>query len=125
MAANAIRQVVPLGVNICAPFTSISIASREASILPPARTVIEEETRRNVFWLAYAVERGLGSQNGWATLLDDEDITQMMPLSLSSFENGVGSFVNIECYFLNSRGRNLFHQIHVNGHTAGEFSWSI
>lgn len=51
------RLSVPLGLNVCPPFHTISRTMRPASVLSPAKNVIEDELRRNVFWLAYAVER--------------------------------------------------------------------
>ena len=35
---------------MCPPFHSISKSLRAPSIIPPARTVVEDETRRNTFW---------------------------------------------------------------------------
>lgn len=45
--------------------------------------------RRNAFWLAYAVERQHGCGNGWALSLDDQDISQLLPLRGDQFENSV------------------------------------
>lgn len=92
------RLSVPLGLNMCPPFHSISNSERPASILPPARTVIEDETRRNAFWLAYATERHHGCGNGWALSLDDQDISQLLPVRGDQFEHGV----NISLSFLTS-----------------------
>ncbi|KAG6877642.1 hypothetical protein C0993_005351 [Termitomyces sp. T159_Od127] len=55
----------------------------------PARNVIEDEMRRNAFWLAYAVERQHGCGNGWALSLDDQDISQLLPVRGDQFENSV------------------------------------
>ncbi|KAG6847422.1 hypothetical protein H0H93_008217 [Arthromyces matolae] len=77
---------VPLGLNMCPPFHSISNSERPASILAPARNVIEDETRRNAFWLAYAIERQHGCANGWANNLDDQDISQLLPVLVSPQE---------------------------------------
>jgi hypothetical protein len=62
---------------------------RPASIIMPAHTVVEDEMRRNVFWLAYANERLHGSANGWAMSLDDQDISQLLPVRGDHFEQGV------------------------------------
>jgi hypothetical protein len=59
------------------------------SIIPPPRTPIEDETRRNTFWLAYAVDRQHGSGTGWALSLDDDDIAQVFPVTMEQFELGV------------------------------------
>lgn len=89
MSGRALRAAVPLGINVCPPFHSISKALRAPSILPPPRTVIEDETRRNVFWLAYATERLHSSGNGWAMTIDDQDVSQLMPVRRDQFEAGV------------------------------------
>jgi Fungal specific transcription factor domain len=83
------RLTVPLGLNMCPPFHSITKSERPASILPSARTVVEDETRRNAFWLAYATERQHGIGNGWALSLDDQDISQLLPVRGDQFEQGV------------------------------------
>ncbi|TFK77005.1 hypothetical protein BDN72DRAFT_754042 [Pluteus cervinus] len=88
-SAHCIRLSVPLGLNMCPPFHSITNSIRPPSILPPARTVIEDETRRNAFWLAYAMERQHGTGNGWALSLDDQDVSQLLPVRGDFFEQGV------------------------------------
>lgn len=86
---RAVRYLVPIGLNMCPPFHSISKSLRAPSIIPPARTVIEDETRRNTFWLTYATERLYSSGNGWAMSLDDQDISQLLPVRTDQFEQGV------------------------------------
>jgi hypothetical protein len=61
------------------------------SILPAARTVIEDEVRRNTFWLAYATERLAGAGNGWASCMDDHDISQLLPVRGDHLDSGVGA----------------------------------
>lgn len=85
------RLSVPLGLNMCPPFHSITKSERPPSILPPARTVIEDETRRNAFWLAYATERQHGLGNGWALSMDDQDVTQLLPVRGDQFLQGVST----------------------------------
>ncbi|KAF9056264.1 hypothetical protein BJ165DRAFT_1432192 [Panaeolus papilionaceus] len=87
-SAHCMRLSVPLGLSMCPPFHSITKSERPPSILPPARTVIEDETRRNTFWLAYALDRQHGSGNGWSLCLDDQDISQLLPLRGDQFLNG-------------------------------------
>ncbi|KAJ7597136.1 hypothetical protein C8J56DRAFT_919311 [Mycena floridula] len=87
-SAHSTRLCVPLGLNICPPFHSITKSTRPISILPPARTVLEDEMRRNTFWLAYCVERLHGCSNGWALSLDDQDISQLLPVRGDQFEQG-------------------------------------
>jgi hypothetical protein len=43
-------------------------------ILLPSDTV-EDEARRNTFWLLYAMERMGACSNGWALCLDDQDVS--------------------------------------------------
>ncbi|PAV22369.1 hypothetical protein PNOK_0232600 [Pyrrhoderma noxium] len=85
---KAMRYLIPLGLNMCPPFHSISKSLRAPSIIPPARSVVEDETRRNTFWLAYATERLYSSGNGWAMSLDDQDISQLLPVRADQFQQG-------------------------------------
>ncbi|KAF7307007.1 Eukaryotic translation initiation factor 3 subunit H [Mycena indigotica] len=68
---------------------SITHSHRPASILSPAPTVIDDETRRNLFWLAYCTERLHGCSNGWAMSMDDQDVSQLLPVRGDHFEKGV------------------------------------
>ncbi|KAH9947919.1 hypothetical protein B0H21DRAFT_736146 [Amylocystis lapponica] len=88
-AAQSLRLVVPCGLNVCPPFHTIASCLRAPSLLPPAKTVAEDELRRNVFWLAYAIERTHGCGNSWAMMLDDQDISQLLPVRSDQFEQGV------------------------------------
>ncbi|KAA1467928.1 hypothetical protein DENSPDRAFT_833103 [Dentipellis sp. KUC8613] len=87
-SARTLRAAVPLGLNTCAPFQSIAESLRAPSILPPAEDIVEEETRRNTFWLAYVMERQHGCSNGWALSLDDQDVTQLLPVKGDLFDFG-------------------------------------
>jgi hypothetical protein len=89
LVGRAVRYLVPLGLNMCPPFHSISKSLRAPSIIPPAKTVIEDETRRNTFWLTYATERLYSAGNGWAMCMDDQDVSQLLPVRGDQFENGV------------------------------------
>ncbi|KAL1722068.1 hypothetical protein EV715DRAFT_247841 [Schizophyllum commune] len=86
---QTMRMAVPLGMNMCSPFRSISTAVRPPSLIPPPRNVIEDETRRNTFWLIYCAERLHGLGNGWAMSVDDDDISQMMPVLSEQFEHSI------------------------------------
>ncbi|KAI9513029.1 hypothetical protein F5148DRAFT_462319 [Russula earlei] len=86
--AQAIRASVPLGINVEPPFFPISDALRTPSLIPPPESVVEEEVRRNTFWLLYAMERMAGCSNGWALSLDDQDISQLLPMKGVNFELG-------------------------------------
>ncbi|THH33509.1 hypothetical protein EUX98_g641 [Antrodiella citrinella] len=88
-AAQTLRVAVPCGLNACPPFHTIAETLRPPSILPPAKTVIEDEMRRNTFWLGYAMERLIGTGNGWALSLDDQDVCQLLPVRMDQFVQGV------------------------------------
>lgn len=88
-SGHSLRMLLPLGLNMCPPFHSISKALRGASIIPPARTVIEDEVRRNTFWMAYATDRASMFGNGWAHAMDDEDVAQLLPVRGDQFNQGV------------------------------------
>ena len=92
LSAHCLRLTLPLGLNVCPPFHSIGNTVRPASILMPSRTVVEDETRRNSFWLAYATERQYGCGNGWALFLDDQDVSQLLPVQGDQFERGASVF---------------------------------
>jgi len=50
--------------------------------------VIEDETRRNTFWLAYVAERQHGCGSGWAHSLDNQDVSQLLPVRGDQFIRG-------------------------------------
>ncbi|THV04844.1 PDT-domain-containing protein [Dendrothele bispora CBS 962.96] len=87
--AHSLRLCVPLGLNVCPPFHTISKSYRPVSVVPAAKSVVEDETRRNAFWFAYAMERQHGCSNAWALSLDDQDVTQLLPVRSDQFEQGV------------------------------------
>lgn len=88
-AGQSLRICIPCGLNVCPPFHTIAESFRPPSIIPPAKTVVEDEMRRNTFWIAYAMERQMGSGNGWALSLDDQDICQLLPLRGDQYEQGI------------------------------------
>ena len=91
-SGHSLRMLLPLGLNMCPPFHSISKTLRGPSIIPPARTVIEDEIRRNAFWMAYATDRASMFGNGWAHAIDDEDVAQLLPVRGDQFNQGVCAF---------------------------------
>ena len=99
--AQAIRASIPLGLNVDTPFFPISDALRPPSLIPPPASIIEGEVRRNTFWLLYAMERMGGCSNGWALSLDDQDISQLLPMKGINFEMGVSTmFLLTVCMFV-------------------------
>lgn len=99
-SGEALRYCVPLGLNICDPQVPLTRTRRtRPGIIPPSRTPVEEETRRNTFWLAYAMDRFHASGNEFAMTLDDEDITQVMPCLMQEFTNGVSVSGCFSCMY--------------------------
>ncbi|KAI0689159.1 hypothetical protein BC835DRAFT_271332 [Cytidiella melzeri] len=91
----ALRNCVPLGLSSCHPFkipsrgTNPGPIIQETDILPESDDVIEQETRRNIFWLAYAMERQRSVTGAFAMELDDQDINQLLPVRGDQFELGI------------------------------------
>ena len=98
--AQAIRAAIPLGLNVQSSFSPLSDSIRTPSLIPPPESVVEEEVRRNTFWLLYAMERMGGCSNGWALSLDDQDVSQLLPTSAFNFELGV--CMMLPCWLCNS-----------------------
>lgn len=107
-SGQSLRVAIPLGLNICPPFCSLHKSSPRLSIISPPRTPIEDETRRNTFWLAYAVDRQHGSGTGWALSLDDDDIAQVFPVTMEQFELGIPVNYNVR-QWCHVREAVLFH----------------
>ncbi|KAI0691861.1 hypothetical protein BC835DRAFT_1359567 [Cytidiella melzeri] len=93
-SGHALRGTVPFGFNISPPFFNTDMPLGAAtncipSVLEQAHSVTEVEIRRNVFWIAYAMERQQAVGNPFAMVLDDMDICQLLPLRGDQFEQGV------------------------------------
>ncbi|RPD64871.1 hypothetical protein L227DRAFT_571326 [Lentinus tigrinus ALCF2SS1-6] len=103
--AVSLRHAVPCGLNVCPPFDSITTSSMaRSSIIPPATNVMEDEMRRNTFWIAYMTERHFTAINSFATFLDDEDVSQMLPVRGDQFDKGI---------LVPPRDRQWSHEHHV------------
>ncbi|EKM56901.1 uncharacterized protein PHACADRAFT_254278 [Phanerochaete carnosa HHB-10118-sp] len=92
-SGRSIRSVAPYGFTMAAPFhvTTQALtanAERPPSILPNPQTVVEAEMRRNIFWIAYAMERQQACGNSFAMMLDDLDVCQLLPVCGDSYEQG-------------------------------------
>ncbi|GAB1520443.1 hypothetical protein RhiTH_003518 [Rhizoctonia solani] len=61
---------------------------KSETILRPTQDVVESEGRRRTFWHAYLLDRGQGSATAWPMAIDDLDVGQDFPLTLSAFECG-------------------------------------
>ncbi|KAF8140128.1 hypothetical protein EV363DRAFT_1152798, partial [Boletus edulis] len=86
---QSLRIAVPLGLNLCPPFHALNTTTMSTSIIPAPLTFVEDETRRNIFWLAYTIDRQYGASNGWAMSLDDNDIAQLLPLPRAKLDAGI------------------------------------
>jgi hypothetical protein len=118
-AGECLRGVIPLGLHTCAPFRTPprlfgedGPIIREVVIIPAAETTIEEETRRNIFWLcaqphvsyhfqelklplfrilAYTVDREQSVSQALPLTLDDRNVLQMLPARADYFHYGVSA----------------------------------
>ncbi|CAE6478799.1 unnamed protein product [Rhizoctonia solani] len=61
---------------------------KSETILRPTKDVVESEGRRRTFWHAYLLDRGQGSATAWPMAIDDLDVGQDFPLTLTGFELG-------------------------------------
>ncbi|KIM77868.1 hypothetical protein PILCRDRAFT_825089 [Piloderma croceum F 1598] len=82
-------MALPLGLNKCPPFHSISSGRIVDTLLPPPESAMEDEMRRNLFWLAYAIDRTSGTGTPWAFGIEDDDIGQFLPARGDLFDIGV------------------------------------
>ncbi|KAM5530106.1 hypothetical protein V8D89_016215 [Ganoderma adspersum] len=86
----SLRYAVPCGLNVHPPYESISSSNMaRTSIIAPAVDVLEDEMRRNTFWIAYLMERHFAAINNFAMFLDDDDVAQMLPVRGDLFEQGI------------------------------------
>ncbi|KZT21176.1 hypothetical protein NEOLEDRAFT_1121516 [Neolentinus lepideus HHB14362 ss-1] len=112
-ASTSMRISVACGLNCCPPFHTIANSTRPLSLLPRSETVLEDELRRNAFWLAYCAERLHGCGNGWALCLDDMDVTQLLPVRGDKLVQGtLVSLIDRQW----AQSKDLFH-IHPDEHT--------
>ncbi|KAF8560446.1 hypothetical protein OG21DRAFT_1401745, partial [Imleria badia] len=86
---QSLRIAIPLGLNLCPPFHALNTTAKSMSIIPTPLSFAEDETRRNVFWLAYTIDRQYSAGNGWAMSLDDNDIAQLLPLPRAKLDGGI------------------------------------
>ncbi|KAI0028073.1 hypothetical protein K488DRAFT_28114, partial [Vararia minispora EC-137] len=88
ISAKILRNCLPLGLHMSEAFHPLT-HSEIISLIPPPTDPLDAEMRRNIFWLAYALERQSGCGNGWPLSLDDIDISQLLPLSSGGFSFGI------------------------------------
>ncbi|GJE87922.1 Zn(II)2Cys6 transcription factor [Phanerochaete sordida] len=95
-SAMTMRACVTMALHSCPPFIGLSATptERPPSVLPPARSVHEDELRRNNFWIAYSLDRQAGAGHAWPMNIDDLDISQLFPLRQDQWEQGVMVLAN-------------------------------
>ncbi|KAF8760897.1 Fungal specific transcription factor domain [Rhizoctonia solani] len=92
---NVLRCAVPLGLHTSPGFRGdgtkrdpARLSENPDTLLPDPINCTEREVRVNLFWVAYSNERFHDTPCSWAMSLDDQDIHQVLPGSLSNFEEG-------------------------------------
>ena len=103
LVAQIMRACLPLGLHASDLFKPINEGIGAPSILPPPMDDTEAELRRNIFWLAYCLERLSGCGNGWPLALDDQDVSQFLPVSAMNFALGVGARTVLHYTLLTAR----------------------
>ncbi|KAG8936516.1 hypothetical protein FRC02_001482 [Tulasnella sp. 418] len=88
LVGKACRISGPLGITIADAYGPLSRYNRMPTLIPPPKDHIDAEQRRNLFWLIYISERFHMSGTCWPMLLDDEDISQYLPVTEDDFNNG-------------------------------------
>ena len=130
-AGHTLRGTIPCGLNIAAPFNPAEILIGDIPDCPPTilgvpNSSTENEIRRNIFWIAYVLERTQAASNIYAMTLDDLDVCQLLPLRGDQFEQGVSpSFLDMLARLMLTNI--IFHRFTlplkiVNGRTIGPCS---
>ncbi|CAE6419629.1 unnamed protein product, partial [Rhizoctonia solani] len=97
---DVLRIAVPLGLNTRPGFRgdgTTHTSDTPETLLPDPANCVEQETRVNLFWVAYANERLSEAPGSWAMCLDDQDIHQLLPGDLSHFEAGHANLYSPNC----------------------------
>ncbi|KLO12869.1 hypothetical protein SCHPADRAFT_393594 [Schizopora paradoxa] len=85
---GSVRMAALLHLNVGPGFESLSDDYTPGVRLDPAHSPKEEEARRNTFWACYAAERYYARMSSHPMSLDDEDVSQPLPLRGDLFEQG-------------------------------------
>lgn len=82
---NCIRTALPMGLNTGPLWTPISRQpAHTLSLFPHGADATEKETLINLFWIVYCMERLYCAGTVWPLLMQDEDISQYLPMSTST-----------------------------------------
>ncbi|KZO96296.1 hypothetical protein CALVIDRAFT_537467 [Calocera viscosa TUFC12733] len=88
----ALRQAVPLGLNVSDEIPTTLNRSGKTALLPSLPDSeegrIDAEMRRNTFWSAYLLERYACASATWANSLDEQDISTELPICQMDWEQG-------------------------------------
>ncbi|KAG8882848.1 hypothetical protein FRB97_007672 [Tulasnella sp. 331] len=91
----AIDVLSSLGLSVSPGMEPLSrIPTQYLFSIPSSTTPIESELRRNIFWMAYSMERIFNASNVFPLHIMDEDCSQLMPSRLIDFN--AGKFVPIK-----------------------------
>lgn len=83
---NCIRTALPMGLNTGPLWTAISRQpANTLSLFPHGADATEKETLINLFWLVYCMERLYCAGTVWPLMMQDEDISQYLPMSTNNF----------------------------------------
>ncbi|KDQ09247.1 hypothetical protein BOTBODRAFT_37155 [Botryobasidium botryosum FD-172 SS1] len=85
----AIRYAVPLGLNKSKDNDYLGAKDPMGDFFPPPVDTIEAEQRVQSFWLAYSCEKTIAPTGQYASSIDDEDVSQILPTRLANYESGV------------------------------------
>ncbi|KAF8686261.1 Fungal specific transcription factor domain [Rhizoctonia solani] len=92
MSSFAMRLCVALGLNFADSLQNpLPNKIREKVLVGPPNTETDVELRRNIFWLAYCLERYHLFSSPWVFDISDEDVYQTLPGTLEAFESGVST----------------------------------
>ncbi len=86
---GAIRLAALVHLNVGPGFESITDDYTPGMRLQPALSSKQDEARRNTFWMCYVGERYYARLSGYAMGVDDNDVSQALPLRGDSFVQGV------------------------------------
>ncbi|KAG8940390.1 hypothetical protein FRC04_005274 [Tulasnella sp. 424] len=84
------RMTLPLGLSASPGYEPLSrLPPHILSLLQEAKNPVEVELHRNLYWLAYSLERVYTAATVWPLTISDDDVSQMMPCRLNDFNSGV------------------------------------
>ncbi len=115
------RSVIQLGLSVettsslAAPMYP-SIATLRASVLPDARSPIEDEERRRLFWAVYLLDRYATVATAFEFALDDKEVDRRLPCRDDLFSANKSA----ETKWFRQSGQNRYatNLLDVHGHFA-------